>query len=105
MNQMKAWSGGQRECCHLPSCVTYLFVYACPPTLFDNVTVCKDPRTRLHIPDLHGAYWSNLVNLLEGYLEGTVRGLFVSTTQSVLPLWSSDGIDFYLFHRVTEYSA
>lgn len=42
MNQMKACSGGQRECRHLPSCVTHLFVYAFPPTLFDSVTVRKD---------------------------------------------------------------
>lgn len=40
MNQMKAWGRGQRERCHLPSCVAHLFVYACPPTLFDSVTVC-----------------------------------------------------------------
>lgn len=60
INQMKAWSGGQWECRHLPSCVTHLFVNACPPTLFYSITVCKD----LHISDFFEAYWSYLVNLL-----------------------------------------
>jgi len=42
MNHMKVWSGGQRERCHLVLCVTHLFVYECPPTLFNSISLCKD---------------------------------------------------------------
>lgn len=48
IKQMKIWNGSQREWCHLTSYVTHLFVYTCPPTLFDSVTLCKELRYFKH---------------------------------------------------------